>query len=272
MEPLSGVALVTGAARGIGRAIALGLAQRGSDVVVNYANSQREAEEVAQQIQALGRRAAAVRADVSRATDVAALFDQVQEFGRLDVLVNNAAVMERSHFLELNEAAWDTVIDTNLKGYFLCSQAAARLMARQDGGRIIHVSSVAQIAVVPNMAAYITAKGGVAALSRAIALELAPYDITSNVVAPGTIETDINRQLLRDPEFRRMKTERIPLGHLGAPEDVVGAVLFLASPAARYVTGSCLTVDGGLTVWSDNAPRHPAMGYPVAEEHRRGSG
>jgi NAD(P)-dependent dehydrogenase (short-subunit alcohol dehydrogenase family) len=244
-------ALVTGAGtRGIGRAIAEALAGEGADVVAHYFGDAGLAAELVARLRADGGRAEALAADLG---DPGAARDLVRRaiatLGRLDVLVCCAAVLSRIPFLELTEAEWDRVHAVNLRGYFVTAQEAARHMAaRGGGGRIVMVSSVNQASVNRGIAHYAASKGGVMQLARAMALELAPTGITVNLVAPGTIETDLNRAFLADPANRRAKLGPIPMGRFGQPEDVAGAVVFLASDAAAYVTGATIVVDGGLTL------------------------
>ena len=243
------VALVTGGSRGNGRAIALGLAREGADVAVNYVGHEAEARSAVAEIEALGRRALAVRADTARGDEVARLVEEVTgHFGRIDVLVNNAGVLTRTPFLELGEAEWDRVLAVNLKGPFLVGQAVARRMVAQGGGgAIVNVSSINQFIASPNLAHYCASKGGVGALTRSMALELAPHGIRVNAIAPGLIETDMNRNDIARDDFREARLARIPLKLIGRPEDLVGVVVLLASDEARLSTGATFTVDGGVT-------------------------
>jgi NAD(P)-dependent dehydrogenase (short-subunit alcohol dehydrogenase family) len=244
------VALVTGASGGLGAAIALGLARAGADVACHYGRDAAAATAVADEIRALGRAASVHAADVRRGPEVDALVHAVvTDHGRLDVLVNNAGVMNTTNFVALSEAEWDEVLDTNLKGYFLVGRAAAQEMVTRGYGRIVNVSSTRQEQAWPGSAAYASAKGGIWMLTRVMALELAPLGIRVNSVAPGTIETDLNRSYLSDPEFRRRRIEMIPVGRLGVPEDVVDAVVLLASERADFINGASLMIDGGQTLW-----------------------
>jgi NAD(P)-dependent dehydrogenase (short-subunit alcohol dehydrogenase family) len=249
---LSGrTALVTGAGtRGIGGAIAAALAADGADVAVHHYGDGTLAEDLAARLRAAGRRAVVLAADLA---DPAAARDLVRRavtaLGHLDVLVANAATFSRVPFLELTDAEWDRIHAVNLRGYFATGQEAARhMVARGAGGRIVMVSSVNQVSVNRGIAHYAASKGGVMQLARAMALELAPHGVTVNLIAPGTIETDLNRAALADPDWRRGKLAAIPAQRLGRPEDVAGAAVFLASEAAGYVTGATITVDGGLTL------------------------
>lgn len=245
------VALVTGAGtRGIGRAIALELARNGADVAVHALDQKAAAEEVADQIRAMGRNAAVLLGDLSLPSAGRRLVaDTIEAFGRIDILVNNASTIVRRPFLESTDDEFDTLLAVNLKAYFACAQAAAKAMlGNETGGRIVMVSSVNQMLAAHEQSLYCASKGGVMQLARTIALELAPLGITVNLVAPGTIETDINRHLLANPAFLKRRLDPIPMGRIGTPEDVAGAVSFLASDAARYITGSTIVVDGGLSL------------------------
>lgn len=240
------VALVTGAARGIGRAVALALGQEGAAVAVNYARSADAAEAVAAEIRALGGDAVALQADVSLPEECRRLVEEVVgRWGRLDILVNNAGITRDTLLVRMRDEDWLQVLSTNLGGVFHCTREAARVMLRQRSGRIINVASVAAFAGNPGQANYAAAKAGVIGFTRVVARELGSRGITVNAVAPGYVETDMTRPL---PD--RLKEEvmaRIPVGRFGQPEDVAAAVLFLASPSAGYITGQTLVVDGGLT-------------------------
>jgi NAD(P)-dependent dehydrogenase (short-subunit alcohol dehydrogenase family) len=237
--------VVTGGASGIGRAIALGLGEAGVAVVVAEVNADRGTETAAE-IEARGGQALAVVCDVSDARSVQAMTERaVARFGRLDLLVNNAGVTSSYHVLEMPESEWDRVLGVNLKGVFLCSQAAARVMAPVGRGVIINVSSQLAEVARPNKSHYVTAKGGVRMLTKALALDLAPHGVRVNAVAPGPVETELATPLLEDPTQRAAILSRLPLGRLGQPDDLVGAVIFLASDAARFITGATIVVDGG---------------------------
>ncbi len=241
------VALVTGGSRGIGRATALRLGEAGADVAVNYLRARREAEEVVRRLRALGRRAVAVRADVSRAREVEAMVGRVAEaLGPPSILVNNAGMIARALTLEeLDEERWDRTEEVNLKGAYLVARAAAPRMKRVAGSKsIINVSSIAGVAPLSTTIAYGVAKAGLLMLTRHLARELGPA-IRVNAVAPGFIRTDFHRG--SPPERLRRVVERTPLGRWGEPEDVADAILFLASDRASFVTGQTLVVDGGLT-------------------------
>jgi NAD(P)-dependent dehydrogenase (short-subunit alcohol dehydrogenase family) len=244
------IALVTGGGRGNGRALALGLAREGADVAVGYVANAEAARAVATEIESLGRRATAIQADTARVADVARLVDTVvPEFGRIDILVNNAGILRRTPFLAIEEDEWDRILDTNLKGYFLVGQAVARHMVERGiQGHIINVSSGNQFSAGVNLAHYCVAKAGVGMLTKVMALELAPHGIRVNAIAPGLIETDMNRGDIAREEFRAARLARIPLGLIGRPEDLVGVAVLLASEEARLITGATFSVDGGSTI------------------------
>ena len=238
------IALVTGSSQGVGRGIALGLAADGWDVFVNYCRSQAGAESTAESIRAEGRQSWVVPADVGDSAQVRAMFDYVRgETQRLDLLVNNAGVQTWASILDLQEEDWDRTIRTNLKGTFLCTQQAARLM-RDTGGRIINIGSGANKAPFPKLADYCASKGGIENFTRVAAVELGPLGIAVNCVAPGTIE--IERTRLEDPNYAGAWSALTPLGRVGAVEDVANAVAFLASDKAGFINGQTLYVDGGL--------------------------
>jgi NAD(P)-dependent dehydrogenase (short-subunit alcohol dehydrogenase family) len=247
MNPLTGqVAVVTGAARGIGRGIALVLAEQGADVVVNDIGAETQALEVVAQITAMGRRALAVKADASAAADVEGMFQATLEhFGRLDILVNNAGTSQPKDIFQIEAADWDRIIRTNLTSCFLCSQAAMRIMARQKSGRIVNVSSVVghQGALFGHVH-YAATKSGMLGITRTLARTGAPLGIAVNAVAPGCIETELLHETLRDKGVEEMRA-KIPLG-LGTPRDVGLAVAFLCGEGGRYITGATLDVNGGL--------------------------
>lgn len=240
------IALVTGGSRSIGRAIALGLAREGANVAVNYIAHAEEAQSAVREIEALGRRGLAVRADTAKGGEVQAMVQEVENrLGPIDILVNNAGVQKRVFFLELEEADWDWMQGVNLKGYFLVGQAVARRMKARGRGRIINVSSEAGGFPAPRMTAYCVSKAGVAMLTKCMALELAAHGIRVNALAPGLTRTDINRKDLEDEAFLKMRLNRIPLGRVLNPEDLVGAAVFLASTDSDMMTGMTLQVDGG---------------------------
>jgi len=247
---LSGkIAIVTGAARGIGRAIALRFGQEGARVaVVDLRES--EGHETVRLIETSGSQAVFIRTDVSDSAQVQAMVGAVvQQWGTIDILVNDAGICPFEGFLEMPEALWDQVLDVNLKGYFLCSQAVARVMVEQRvKGRIIAVSSISAEFGGSSQAHYCASKAGINLLVKSMAISLGPHNITCNAVLPGTVETDINREALADPAVRDYWSKRAPLGRLGQPEDIAGPVLFFASDDSDWCTGAMLVVDGGTSV------------------------
>jgi len=242
----SKVALVTGAGGGIGGAGAEGLAREGAAVLCTDADG-GAAEATAARIRDVGGRAAGLALDVrDRAAVDAAVAAAVQAFGRLDILLECAGISQRSHFLELDAETWDRIIAVNLTGMFHTGQAAARQMVRQGGGgSIINVTSQLAEVARPDRAAYVASKGGGRSLTHAMAVDLAAHGIRVNAIAPGPTLTGLTRAAYTDPEIRRATEAIIPLGRLGQPDDLVGAVLFLASDQSSWVTGSTVTVDGG---------------------------
>ncbi len=242
--------LVTGSSQGIGREVALRLAQEGADVIVNYRSHPEEGESASAEIRALGRRSVAVGADLANVAEVRTLVERAaQELGGLDILVNNAGIEVHDAFLDVREEDYDRVLAVNLKGVFFATQSFARLRrnAGQPGGRVINISSVHEDLPFPNFTPYCASKGGLKMLMRNLSIELAPLGITVNNIAPGAIETPINAKLLHDPAKLSALVANIPLARLGKTQDVAGAVAFLASEDAAYVTGATLVVDGGLT-------------------------
>jgi 3-oxoacyl-[acyl-carrier protein] reductase len=238
-------ALVTGASRGIGKAVALALAAAGADVIVNYAGSRDAAEAVAEQIRGLGRRAETFQANVSDAAQAEALVKfAFDTFGKLDILVNNAGITRDNLLIRMKEEEWDEVIAVNLKGVYNCLKAAARPMMKQRSGTIINISSVVGVIGNVGQVNYSAAKAGVIGMTKSAARELAPRGITVNCVAPGYIATDMTNKLGED--IKETLLGHIPLARMGTPEEVAGVVRFLASDAASYMTGQTIHVDGGM--------------------------
>ena len=247
MFDLSGkVALVTGASSGIGRGIALTLALQGAKVVVT-ARRLEKLQALSAEIKNRGKESLAIQMDVTKRNEVdAAVAQTVKTFGKLDILINNAGVLDYSPFLEMKEEAWDKVIDTNLKGYFYCAQAAAREMVKNKQGRIINIASIASGGVgigYPMITHYVASKGGVIGFTEALAAELGPMGITVNAIGPGAIESEMTTSITE--EQMKGMIDRLPIKRIGKPEDIAAAVVYLASEEASYATGVTLYVDGG---------------------------
>jgi len=240
-------ALVTGASRGIGRGIAFSLAKAGAAVAINYRENQLEAAATAAEVEKLGVKAMIVKADVSKKDDCIGMFALIkQQFGSLNILVNNAGVVAMGPAENVSEEEWDRVLNTNLKGQFLCIQEAMKIMPA--GGKIVCISSIASGGVgvgFGNIAHYAASKGGVVALVEDLAIELGPKGININAIGPGIIESDMTVGMLSDEKIKAGFLQRIPKGRIGKPEDIGTAVVFLASDEADYVTGVTLYVDGG---------------------------
>ncbi len=240
-------ALVTGASRGIGRAVALRLAKEGAKVVVNYAGNAKAAEETKAAVEAAGSEAVCVRADVAHADEVAALFDAaVKAFGTVDILVNNAGITRDGLLMRMKDEDFDAVLATNLRGVYLCTKAASKIMMKKRSGRIVNMTSVVGLMGNVGQTNYAAAKAGILGFSKSAAKELAARGITVNMVAPGFIETDMTAVL--SDKVREQLVGAIPLGRMGEPEDVANAVLFLVSDAAAYITGQVVNVDGGMVM------------------------
>ncbi len=242
------VALITGGARGLGKTMAMALGEAGADIAL--AGRSREAcEEAAREIaQATGRTVRAFAADVAAAADVTRLAaEATAAYGSIDILVNNAGTNIRGKIAELSEQDWDTVVDTNLKGPFLCSRAIGPQMVARGWGRVINLGSILSVIALPGRAPYASSKSGVVGLTRVLALEWAVTGVTCNAICPGPFATDMNKQLLNDPVAYQQFVSQIPLGRWGELDELAGAAVFLASDASSYITGSSLFVDGGWT-------------------------
>ena len=241
------IALVTGASRGIGRYLAAGLAHYGADLIIT-GRTVSQLEEAAQEIRQLGRRCLVVPMDITQKADIEKGVDQAfRHFGRIDILVNNAGINIPKPALEVTEEDWRRVMDSNLTGLFFCCQAVGRIMVNQKSGKIINISSQTGTVAIQWRAAYCSSKAGVNLLTKVLALEWGPHNINVNAVAPTFIETPMTRPMLENQAFREMVLNKILLGRVGQPKDVLGAVIYLASEASDLVTGHVLLVDGGWT-------------------------
>lgn len=242
------VALVTGASRGIGRAIALALGQAGATVVINYRDQAQAAERVVQAIVDSGGTAQAIQADIAQPADVERLIKQTLDaYSRIDILINNAGITRDNLLLRMKDDEWDTVINTNLRGVYAMTKAVLRPMMKARGGRIINMTSVVGLTGNAGQANYAAAKAGLIGFTKSVAREMASRGITVNAVAPGYVETDITNVL--SDEIKNTARNAIPLGRFGQAEDIAGAVLFLASDLAAYITGQTIAVDGGMTMY-----------------------
>ena len=241
------VAIVTGASRGIGRSVAIALGKAGAKVIINYAGNVLAAEEVKSIIEAAGGQGVLIQADVANDEAVASMVKETMaSFGKIDILVNNAGITRDNLLMRMKEEDWDAVINTNLKGVFMCTKAVSRVMMKQRSGKIVNMTSVVGLTGNAGQSNYAAAKAGVIGFTKSMAKELASRGITVNAIAPGFINTDMTATL---PE--QVKAEyitKIPVGHLGSPEDVAAAVIFLVSDSATYITGQTLHVDGGMVM------------------------
>jgi 3-oxoacyl-[acyl-carrier protein] reductase len=241
------IAIVTGARRGMGRAIALAMAREGANVVVSDV-SQEDCQKVVDEIEKLGRKGLALKCDVSSSDDVKDMVKRtVTEFGRVDILVNNAGILTFKPFLELTDEDWDKTLNVNLKGQFLCARAAARVMAKNKWGRIINIASISSGGcgiAFPLIAHYTASKGGVVALTEALALELTPQGVNVNAICPGAIDTDMSKGTKESGQLAQVLA-RIPKGRLGQPEEIASLAVFLASEEADYISGAAIVIDGG---------------------------
>jgi NAD(P)-dependent dehydrogenase (short-subunit alcohol dehydrogenase family) len=240
------VAIVTGAAQGIGRAIALGLAREGAQVVIADLQEDK-AIETADEIRGMGRKSLALKVDVSDLSDLSLLVQTtLREFGTIDILINNAGIALPTPFLETTEEAWDRIVDVNLKSAFFCSQYVARIMVERQRGRIVNLASTSSFVAGRQEVPYAISKAGVRMLTASAAAELAPYNVNVNAIAPGLIKTPLTEKHFPSPEALEARVQaKTPMGRAGTPEDLVGAVIFLCSDEAEYVTGHTLVVDGG---------------------------
>jgi 3-oxoacyl-[acyl-carrier protein] reductase len=239
-------AVITGASRGVGKAVALAYAKEGADIIVNYASNEAAAREVVREIENLGRKAVMIQGDVAKKADVGVVIQAAQRhFGRLDILVNNAAFTRPNMLHKMTEEQWDAVVDLHLKGAFLCTQAAALVMMEQKKGKIINVSSVAGLVGTVGQINYSAAKGGILSLTKSTARELARYTICANVISLGIVATDMTEKIRTDPKLQEIYMRRILLERFAEPGDITPAFVFLASDEADYITGQLLCVDGG---------------------------
>jgi NAD(P)-dependent dehydrogenase (short-subunit alcohol dehydrogenase family) len=250
MSRLSGkTALVTGGSRGIGRAIAIGLACEGASVVVNYANDEVAADATVKEIEMSGGSAKAIQCDIRDPKAVDQMINEaLEQFGRIDTLINNAGVLSRISFLELDHAEFSRIIETNVNGVFHVSHCVAKQMIEQGGGIILNISSIGAHKSFPNASHYCTSKAAVSMLTQCMALELAPFKIRVNELRPGLIETDMNSKDLANPEFRASRIKGIPMGRLGQESDLVEAAIYLCSDSSSWTTGAAICIDGGTTV------------------------
>lgn len=242
------VAIITGSSRGIGKAIALTMAQAGANIVINYyPGMEAEAQRVAEEVEAIGRKAMIFGADVTSSEQVEAMVEAtIKKFGHIDILVNNAGITRDTLLLRMKEADWDAVLDTNLKGVFICTKAVARPMMKQRSGKIVNISSVIGLMGNAGQSNYGAAKAGILGFTKSIARELASRGINVNAIAPGFIQTEMTNVL--PDEVKTKMAEQIPLSRLGDPEDIAKAAVFLASSWAGYITGQTLAVDGGMVM------------------------
>ncbi|MFH1123540.1 MAG: glucose 1-dehydrogenase [Pseudomonadota bacterium] len=241
------VAIVTGGRRGIGRTMALAFAEAGADVAVcDRVVEDGQLEQVAEEIKNLGRRSLAIRADTGKRLDVEEMVSKAAaHFGKFDILLNNAGILIRSPILDLSEEDWDQLMDVDLKGYFLCSQAVGKKMVKQKKGCIINITTQFAFKTGPGFGAYSIAKAGVVMMTRVFARELGPYAVRVNSIAPGMAKTEFSRATWEDPKALEQMEASLPLGRVAMPGDLVGAALFLASDASEYLTGNTLLVEGG---------------------------
>jgi 3-oxoacyl-[acyl-carrier protein] reductase len=239
-------AVVTGASRGVGRAVALAFAREGANLVVNFASNEAAAREVVQAIEKMGRKAIMIKGDVAKKEEAQAVVGAAKEhFGRLDILVNNAGISRPGMLYKMTEAQWDEVVDLHLKGAFLCTQAAAQIMMEQKSGKMINVTSVAGLVGTVGQINYSAAKGGLLSFTKSAARELARYNICVNVISLGIVATDMTEKIRSDPKLQEIYMKRILLERFAEPDDITPAFVFLGSDEANYITGQLLCADGG---------------------------
>ena len=244
------VALVTGSSRGIGKAIAMGLAKAGADIIVHGRSQSEALKNTVAEIEAMGNKVYSIFADTAVPEQIYDMFEKIKnEIGGLDILVNNAAVLSRQPILDLELSEWDRLMNTNSRGYFLCSQCAAKIMKEKNYGRIINVSSISQYEAAPGRMHYCASKAAIGMLTKCLALELAEYNITANEVLPGSIHTDFNDDVLSNKEYYQNCIDGIPMRRIGKPQDIAGAVVMLASDEASYISGAEIVIDGAKTVF-----------------------
>lgn len=239
-------AVVTGSSRGVGRNVALAFANEGADVLINYSSSEGSALEVVEAIRKLGRKSVVVKADVAIKSEVENMMDTAKnEFGRLDIVVNNAGFTRPAMLTKMTEEQWDAVVDAHLKGPFLCIQAASKYFQEQNYGKVINVSSVAGLVGTVGQANYSAAKGGILSFTKSVAREMARYNVCANVISLGIVETDMTAKIRHDEKLKEIYMNRILMKRFGTADDISPAFVFLASSESDYITGQVLCVDGG---------------------------
>ena len=247
MSLIEKTVLVTGGSRGIGRSIALLFAKEGANVIINYTKDEEGATDVIKEIESLGVKGLAIKANISKAEEVDKMIDEIKEnFDRVDILINNAGITKAGLFIGMKERDWDKVMEVNLKGVFLCTKAVIRKMIKQKHGKIINISSIVGIIGIPGQVNYSASKAGVIGFTKSLAREVASRNITVNAIAPGFIETDMTKILPED--VKRNMVETIPMKKYGKPEDVANLAVFLSSDKADYITGQVIHVDGGMAM------------------------
>lgn len=239
-------AVVTGSSRGVGRNVALAFAKEGADVLINYSSNEGSALEVVEAIRKLGRKSVAIKADVAIKSEVENMMDTAKnEFGRLDIVVNNAGFTRPAMLTKMTEEQWDAVVDAHLKGPFLCIQAASKYFQEQKYGKVINVSSVAGLVGTVGQANYSAAKGGILSFTKSVAREMARYNVCANVISLGIVETDMTEKIRQDEKLKEIYMNRILMKRFGTADDISPAFVFLASSESDYITGQVLCVDGG---------------------------